>query len=73
MLTKISIGDDTFEVEWEGEGDYLEPEGKRVWYDRIISCPEEMIKKYGESLIIYKCVQAEDWYNNNTAPLPCFF
>jgi len=73
MITKITIQDDTFEVEWESSVDYLIPENQKIFDNRILDCPEEMLKKYGESLIIFKCCEAEEWYKNNSSPLPCSF
>lgn len=54
MKTEITINQDTFTVEWRTGKD---PEDND---DEILDCPEEMLKRYGEPLILYVCKTVED-------------
>jgi hypothetical protein len=45
----VTIGDDRFQVEWRCGKD---PDDND---DEILDCPEEMLKRYGEPLILYVC------------------
>lgn len=58
--TTVNIQDDIFEVEWEGFADVLIPENKSILDCMIYECPEEMIKKYGEGVILYECNRVEE-------------
>jgi hypothetical protein len=45
----VTINDDLFAVEWRCGPD---PEDCD---DEILDCPEEMVKRYGEPMILYVC------------------
>lgn len=58
--TRIKIQEDTFTVEWESFSDVLIPENRRIFDSAILDCPEDMIKKHGEGVILYECNRIEE-------------
>lgn len=58
--TKINVRGDEFVVVWEGYADVLIPENKSIFDSHIIDCPPDMLKKYGQAIILYECNAVEE-------------
>lgn len=58
--TTINIKGDIFTVVWEGFADVKIPENKSIFDCEILECPPEMLKKWGEGVILYECCAVEE-------------